>query len=101
MRLGWNTNMVTRPIMCSDLREAINTEVDGIIDKDFYKEALTFIYNRNGKPEAAEGSKDDRVIAQAIKFQLHKWLPSPNGVRDEKKILYKSEYHSGLSPDYV
>ena len=64
--------------MCSDLREAITQEVDGILDLEFFNEALTFILNKNGKPEAEAGNNyDDRVMAQAIKFQLHKWLPSP------------------------
>jgi hypothetical protein len=43
----------------------------------FFQEAMTFILNERGKPEAAPGSLDDRVMAQAIKFQVHKWLPAP------------------------
>ncbi len=76
-RLGWNTNVKTRPIMCADLREALLQGVDGISDVAFFQEAMTFILNEKGKPEAAPGNLDDRVMAQAIKFQLHKWLPAP------------------------
>ncbi len=82
-KLGWNTNVVTRPIMCADLREALNQNIDGILDLDFYNEALTFVYNKNGKPEGDARKMDDRVITQAIKFQLHRWLPSP-----DKKFEY-------------
>ena len=82
-KLGWNTNKQTRPIQCAELREALNEESDGILDKDFFNEAMTFIYNKNGKPEAEAGNYDDRILAQSIKFQLHKWLPAP--VRAEPK----------------
>ncbi|MBD3224936.1 MAG: hypothetical protein GF313_09410 [Caldithrix sp.] len=77
IRLGWNTNSATRPVMCADIRDAVNENVDGVIDPNFFKEAMTFIYNKNGKPEADKGKLDDRVIAQGIKWQLHKWLPGP------------------------
>ncbi len=77
VRLGWNTNQLTRPVMCADLREAIKQGVDGIHDPQFFQEAMTFILNEKGKPEAAASNYDDRVMAQAIKFQIHKWLPAP------------------------
>ncbi len=77
IKLGWATNVRTRPVMCADLREAVKKQVDGIHDPDFWREAMTFILNNNGKPEAAPGNYDDRVMAQAIKIQLHAWLPPP------------------------
>jgi len=85
-KLGWNTNVQTRPIMCSDLREALRKRVDGIHDVEFFREALTFVLNERGKPCAVEGKLDDRVIAQAIKFQLHAWLPSPKKAEAVERI---------------
>ena len=42
---------------------------------------MTFVYDKNGKAQAEEGKNyDDRVMAQAIKFQLHIWLASPKKV---------------------
>ena len=85
-KLGWQTNNVSRPIMLSQLRELIEDGEDGILDEKFFKQALTFIYNKTGKPEAASGKLDDCVMTQAIKFQAHQWLPapkeSPSALRD-------------------
>ena len=89
LKLGWNTNMKTRPIMFAELREAINQDQEGVIDKEVYNEAMTFIFNKNGKPEAGAGCYDDRVVAQAIKFQIHKWLPAPQKVKPEETLYDK------------
>lgn len=75
-RPGWETNMSTRSILCSTLRDAVHEGADGIKDLEFFNEALTFIYNKNGKPEADQGCLDDRVLAQGIKFMVHNWMPA-------------------------
>lgn len=89
VKIGWATNQVTRPIMCSDLREAIVQKVDGILDPDFWLEAKTFVYNKNGKPEGSGSSLDDRVMTQAIKIQCHKWLPAPKTIVKRPREYYK------------
>ena len=94
-RVGWNTNVASRPIMCGELREAITQDKEGVIDKQFYQECLTFIYNKNGKAEADHGCLDDRVIAQAIKFQLHKWVSSPKENIEEKERVYDAPRFGG------
>jgi hypothetical protein len=98
LRLGWNTNVQTRPIMCSDLREAMNEGKDGIFDIDAFNEMLTFVYNKNGKPEAAEGKLDDRVMTQAIKFKCHKWLPAPVLIDKIKLNASPDLDHGGWNP---
>ena len=97
VKMGWNTNMVTRPIMCADLRTAIKQNVDGIQDPHFFQEAMTFVLNERGRPEAAAMNLDDRVFAQAIKFQLHKWLPSPTKVVRRPQEYYKQKDYQAES----
>ena len=88
-KLGWHTNVSTRPIMCATLRNAVSQGVDGIYEKEAFNEMMTFIYNKNGKPEAEIGCLDDRVMAQAIKFMLHEWLPAPIGEEPKDKFAGK------------
>jgi hypothetical protein len=95
-RLGWNTNVVSRPIMCGDLRNAINEGKEGVFDKQFYQECLTFVYNKNGKAEADQGCLDDRVMAQAVKFQVHKWLSSPIEKTEHKEKEYDAPRFGGV-----
>ena len=86
VRIGWMTNSATRPIMCGDLREAVHAGSDGTLDKQFLNECRTFVYNKNGKPEADTGCLDDRVMSKAITFQVHKWLPAPiESVKENEK----------------
>jgi hypothetical protein len=87
VRLGWMTNAATRPIMCGEVRNAVNEGYDGVGDPQFYKECLTFIYNKNGKAEADANCLDDRVMAQGIKWMVHQWLPSPS--KDVEKLEKK------------
>jgi len=85
VKMGWNTNKKTRAIMCSALREAIDDGVHGVVEKEVFSECITFV-NINGKPQADVGNWDDRVMAQAIKWMIHDWLPAPKKIEiiDEK-----------------
>jgi len=97
-KLGWNTNVQTRPVMLATLREAIRTGVDGIQEAEFFTEAMTFITNKNGKAEADTGCYDDRVIAQAIKFMFHQWLPAPKRQEELEDIDYGIYDHGRYEP---
>lgn len=76
-QLGFHTNMKTKPIICGKLQQAIADGCEGVSDKHFYQECQKFMYDKHGRLQAEAGSHDDRVIAQAIKWQLHEWLPAP------------------------
>lgn len=68
-KLGWKTDMVTRPIMINTFKDAVEENHLEIRDKDILKECMTFI-NDDGKLEAASGKHDDCIIATAIALQL-------------------------------
>lgn len=91
VKIGWNTNKRTRGIMCKNLREAIDENKHGVVEKEVFSECLTFV-NINGKPQADEGNWDDRVMAQAIKWMVHDWLPRPLKIEEniDKFMDYKS-----------
>ena len=96
-KLGWITSGVTRPIMLSQLRELLDRGQDGINDIKFFKEAMTFIYNKGGRAEAASGKLDDCVMAQAIKFQLHQWVSAP---KRKEKVIDENEKDYQPKEDY-
>jgi hypothetical protein len=71
-KIGWLTTAQTRPKMLDELGLALAQGLVRIYDEDTVKELFSFIRNqRTGRPEAAEGSDDDLVMALAIAWQLH------------------------------
>lgn len=70
-KLGWITNSATRPAMLADLKEAIDQKLFRIYDKPTINELYSFIINKQGKPEAENGSHDDIVMSLAIAYQLY------------------------------
>lgn len=72
-KLGWKTDMRTKPLMIDHLAEAIRERL--IIDYDivFADEAQSYVLDDNGRTNAEEGSFDDTVMAKAIALQMFEW----------------------------
>ncbi len=70
MVFGWLTGMANRNAIISELVEYVREYSHLIHDIDFLRECLTFVKNKQGKPEALEGKKDDRVLAYAITLAI-------------------------------
>lgn len=78
-KVGWPTNVSTRPMMLDDLALAIRQGVVKISDKQTLKEMLSFIRNaKTGKPEAEVGTHDDLVMALAIAWQMYNRVSTPD-----------------------
>lgn len=75
-KLGWETNIRTRPILVSDLGTMIRTRDIHCWDAPTIDECMTFVRGKNGKEEAQSGCHDDRVISLAIAIQVYKRSPS-------------------------
>lgn len=86
-KLGWRTDVRTKPLMIDGLSEAIST--DQIIDYDliFIRECMTYIRDPRGRTNAQEGQHDDTVISTAICLQLFEWNPIT-----AQKLTVKSTY---------
>ena len=87
-RIGWVTNTQTRIKMLDDLALSLRQRVNRIYDIETIKELMAFIYNqRSGKPEAGPGSHDDRVIGEAIAWQLYQTAQaeSPQSLAEKTK----------------
>lgn len=73
---GWITDTKTRPVLLSDLREAISSGAIGAKSVGFWDEALTFVMG--DPPAAAPGQHDDRIIAHGIAWQVRKAMSQGN-----------------------
>lgn len=75
-KLGWKTDMRTKPLAIDYLREAIRDRVITDYDTAFVEEAMTYVIDDAGRTNAEEGNFDDTVMAKAIALQLFEWTES-------------------------
>jgi hypothetical protein len=68
-KVGWRTDIITRPIMLNAFIDAIESNYLEVNDKNIFNECLTLVNNK-GKIEAASSKHDDMIIATAIALQL-------------------------------
>jgi len=88
-KLGWRTDVRTKPLMIDGLSEAISTGQITDYDKIFIRECMTYIRDPRGRTNAQEGQHDDTVIATAIALQLFEWNPIT-----QHKFSVKSKFPS-------
>ncbi len=74
-KLGFETNRLTRPIIIANLIQIIRQTPELIHDVDTLYEMLSFIKDTSGKPSAATGCHDDRVMALAIAYFIRTQQP--------------------------
>lgn len=65
-KMGFNTNVNTRPVMLSRLHEYVEMEKLQVVDPRMQFEMNTFIFNDRGKPEAQKNKHDDMIFAHAL-----------------------------------
>jgi len=86
-KLGWRTDLKTRPLILANLYTVLSQNPEMIEDDDLLRECLTFIRNKDMRPEAAPDMHDDLVMAAAI---AHYIRPQQNydavEVKEEAKI---------------
>jgi hypothetical protein len=70
-RLGWHTTTLTRPEMLDALTAVLRERPHLLRSAELLGEMRTFVLNRRGKPVAASGCHDDRVMAMAGAYALY------------------------------
>lgn len=88
-KLGWRTDVRTKPLMIDGLSEAISLKQITDYDKIFIRECMTYVRDNRGRTNAQEGQHDDTVISTAICLQLFEWNPIT-----AQKLTIKSKYPS-------
>ncbi len=71
-KLGWDTNVKSKPIMIDELVRGIAERSVGLLSPEFVKECMSYVYNDRGGMAAETGCHDDRVMAMAIALQARK-----------------------------
>lgn len=74
-RLGFDTNKSTRPLILSELEEAIRERSIGIYSLRTTTELASFVWSEKGKAEAQPGANDDLVMALALAVYVAGTLP--------------------------
>jgi len=76
-QLGYHTGTGSqgRKVMLDNLLVEVNNNL-GIWPKPFLNEALVFIRNEQGRPEAAEGKHDDEIISMGICHYVRENVPA-------------------------
>lgn len=72
-KLGWRTDLKTKPLMIDDLAKAIRDRSIRDYDPTFIRECMTYVRDERGRTNAQDGMFDDTVIATAIALQMFRW----------------------------
>lgn len=86
-RLGWRTDIKTKPLMIDHLAEAIAKGQITDYDRIFINECMTYVTDERGRTNAQDGCHDDTVMATAVAFQLFEWTDVTKA-----KLSIKSRY---------
>lgn len=63
---GFETTTASRPLIVDNLKDVAKRELQNIADYQTLGEMLTFVYDKNWKPQAEVGKHDDLVMSLAI-----------------------------------
>jgi len=68
VKLGWHTNVNTKPLLINAVREQLGIEEEGakINSKELCREMLAFQVSERGTYETPAGKHDDRIISWGI-----------------------------------
>jgi len=69
-KVGWKTDGVTRPRMIDKEVYLVNEHLYLIRDIPTLQQMLTFVYDKNGRPDAMSGEHDDLLIADCILAEI-------------------------------
>jgi hypothetical protein len=110
-KAGWVTTQATRPLMLDNFAELVTNNMVVIYSKNTLNQALTFVYNANGRPEPDKNKNGDNVIAISIgsfilihekqkpgfsflnkeSFGIRDNTPQKAYVSEEKRLIYDDE----------
>lgn len=90
-KYGWKTDGHTRPLIIDNEIEIINEHIYLINDIPTLEEALTFVYDEDGRPDAMEGKHDDLIISEMIANELRKSQSYRLQEPEKKKLKYTED----------
>lgn len=69
-KFGWKTDGNTRPLIIDKEIDLIENNIDLFNDIDMLNECLTFIHDKDGRPDAMSGKHDDILISDMIANEI-------------------------------
>lgn len=69
-KYGWKTDGNTRPLIIDREVDSINSHAELFHDIQTLREALTFVYDENGRPDAIAGKHDDLLFSDMIANEI-------------------------------
>ena len=94
-KYGFRTDRITRPLILAELQEIFKENIEWITDIDILKEALVFIKNEKGRPEAQEGCHDDLIMGTAITYYISAKQTTEKIVPIEEQEFKKDFFNTG------
>jgi len=92
-KLGWVTDMISRPTMIGDWKVAFDSTQVKIYDEVTIDQHRTFISNKRDRPEAAPNTHDDAVISMAGAWQLYQTENPPVVHKRTRERPPKIKFH--------
>lgn len=90
---GFETTKKSRPLILAELQRIFEEEIYKITDIEILKEALTFVKNEKGRPEAQEGCHDDLIMGTAITYNI-------KSQQSNKIEINEQEFESNVMKDF-
>ena len=96
MEYGWKTTSVTKPLLVSSMKKALNDDYTICPDLDFWEEAEYYIQSKSpsGKDiyNAASGHHDDNVMGSMIgRFLCDSIMVNQNYTISKKEIIFDNK----------
>ena len=94
---GFETTPVSRPLIIDGLKDVAKYSLECITDYDTLGEMLTFVLNKQWRPEAEHGEHDDLVMSLAIAHHIRSQQRTRVEVVDQGK---KTKWTQDMWDDY-
>jgi len=69
-KYGWKTDGNTRPLIIDKAADMIENHIELFNDIDMLQECITFVYDKNGRPDAMAGKHDDALFGDMIANEI-------------------------------
>lgn len=102
-KLGWKTDGITRPRMIDKEVSLAEEHLELIQDIPTLKQMLTFVYDKDGRPDAMSGEHDDLLIADCILEEISRqqtssiYLEEAFNIKDLPEDLQEDYYNAPAS----
>lgn len=92
-KFGWKTDGNTRPLIIDKEIGLIEDNIDLFTDIDMLGECLTFVYDKNGRPDAMSGKHDDILMSDMIANESRQQQSFTVEATTEGKVKWRDDQY--------